>query len=76
MPNYWTQEDYEKFINIWHTSTSVGQVAEAIGITRQSAASRATNLRKRGVPLKNMRGIGKDINYKTLSDLAKRLEEE
>jgi biotin operon repressor len=61
--------DYEKFVLLWEKATSVQEVADAMGITRDNAATRASNLRRRGVALKHMVQMQPKINVERLNDL-------
>lgn len=46
----------EDFIRAWQTSENAAEAAEKIGITEPNARTRATNYRKRGIPLKRFPG--------------------
>jgi biotin operon repressor len=61
--------DYEKFVLLWEKATSVQEVADAMGITRDNAATRASNLRRRGVALKHMAQMQPKINVERLNEL-------
>ena len=41
----------DRFIEMWNTSANLGDVAEALGISKMSASVRASNLRKAGAEL-------------------------
>lgn len=43
---------YEQFVDAWMTSTTVAQVAEVLGLSKQTVSQVATRLRKTGVKLK------------------------
>lgn len=61
---------------MWQRSDSVSDVAEELGIARQTAAQRAYNFRRKGVPLKHM-GSSRwhDQDWSDLADLARSLEQ-
>lgn len=64
--------DYKKFVKLWRTSTSVGDVAEALGIKKNSASAIAKRLRKDGVELKRFpRRAPQPIDVKELNKIAR-----
>jgi hypothetical protein len=66
----------EDFVRAWQTSSSIAEVARAVGGNEKSIQSRASRLRKRGVPLKYMHNGGcvKPLDVAALATLAKELE--
>lgn len=48
-----------QFVRVWQASGSAAEVSEELGITPQSAQSRAAAYRKRGVNLKKMPRTGR-----------------
>ena len=64
------------FIRTWQQSDNVEMVALLCNITVHSASCRASDYRKRGIPLKRFApGIqGKQLDIDDLSQLAKELE--
>jgi biotin operon repressor len=47
--------DNKEFIEVWKRSSSGKEVAEHFGVSPVAVRARATQLRKLGVPLKDMR---------------------
>lgn len=41
----------DRFIEMWNSSANLGEVADALGISKMSASVRASNLRKAGAEL-------------------------
>jgi biotin operon repressor len=70
--------DVVDFVKTWQASSSRQQVADALGVTYGSIASREKTLRKAGVNLKEMqkqpRGIQIDANL--LNSLIAQIDEE
>jgi hypothetical protein len=56
-----------EFIEAWQTSSTVGEVAEKLGVERGSVLSRAHVYRKKGVPLKQ---IAKPYDWPLLAEFA------
>jgi len=46
----------EKFIEIWNSSSCVREVTQRTGYNRAACSDKATKMRKRGLPLKIMKG--------------------
>ena len=66
-----------KFVEVFQKAGSLAEVAEKLGMTKNSVAARAVKLRQAGVPLKNMpRGGGKRVDYAALAALANSLAPE
>lgn len=68
------RNDAETFVTVWEASGSVGEVAQKLGITKSSAAARATKFRGKdyNIPLKNMpKGGGRRLNLEKLRGLCK-----
>lgn len=63
----------EDFIRIWQASKSHAEVARACEISANSAASRASRLRARGVSLKRFR-VCAPLDYKALAAMAEEFE--
>jgi hypothetical protein len=69
-----SSEDWApEFIRVWQQAYTTEAVAQHFGITKQSCTSRAGNLRKRGVPLKNLSGRNRQRDYDALAALAREL---
>lgn len=68
----------ERFIEVWQTSNSAGQVADTLKISIGTAGVRAHFYRSRGVPLKKMskagRQSGMKLNWQKLAELARSFE--
>lgn len=63
--------DYDEFVATWQSSESVSQVAETLGIQRNSASAIAARLRKAEVSLKKMaRRSSQPIDVKRLNKIA------
>jgi len=63
--------DYDKFVELWSTSASVSEVAEALDIKSNSASAIANRLRKAGVPLEKFPRRGSQpIDVKRLTKIA------
>ena len=63
--------DYKKFVTLWKKSSSVGDVATALGIKANSASAIAKRLRDSGVALKRFpRRAPQKIDTKLLNKLA------
>lgn len=67
----WTQEKYEEFVKVWQLAGSVEEVSNHFGLSKQSIANVAANLRKKGVPLENKRHSKPRINWDRLIEVAK-----
>lgn len=67
----WTQEKYEEFVKVWQLAGSVEDVANHFGLSKQTVANVAANLRKKGVPLENKRHSMQHINWDRLIEVAK-----
>lgn len=63
----------EKFVTVWQNAATVDEAAETLGLARAITASRAYNLRKRGVNLKKMGGRGQAIDVDSLNKLIAKL---
>tara|TARA_R100000008_G_scaffold62395_1_gene39669 strand:+ start:235 stop:492 length:258 start_codon:yes stop_codon:yes gene_type:complete len=48
----------EAFIKAWQTSNTKADVMKKTGMNKNAVSQRAYTYRKRGVPLKNLRGVG------------------
>lgn len=60
----------ERFVKAWQNAESASEVADELGITAQSAQSRAAAYRKRGVNLKKMPRAGRaKLDVDSLNDL-------
>ena len=62
----------EKFIEIWQTSSSIGEVCRESGLTYNSARVKSDRLRRSGIPLKKLR---KRKSISELIDLAKSFDQ-
>lgn len=63
--------DYAEFVATWRDAGSVSEVAEAMGIKRNSASAIAARLRKGGVVLKSFPRRGSQpIDVKRLNKIA------
>ena len=63
--------DWEKFVKIWQAASTVGEVADQLAIEPMYASSRASYLRKKGVPLKTFRTVNHGLDVKNLKKLCK-----
>lgn len=64
--------DYKQFVKLWKESSTVGEVAKALGIKANSASAIANRLRKEGVKLKRFpRRISQKIDVKLLNQLGR-----
>lgn len=64
--------DAETFVRAWQRAADVDDVLRRLpGMQRRSAQSRATHLRKRGVPLQCFKGGPRPKIYAGLADLAR-----
>ena len=64
--------DYDKFVKLWSTAGSVGEVAKALGIKANSASAIAARLRENNVELRRFpRRMAQTIDIKHLNKLAK-----
>ena len=70
---WWTQEEWEAFVEIWQTSETVQEVADRTGLSKQHVQNQAANIRKQDVPLKRMNPPKKILNYDKLAALANKL---
>lgn len=63
--------DYDKFVRVWSSASSVSEVAEAMGIKRNSASAIAARLRGAGVTLRKFPRRGaQPIDVKRLNKIA------
>lgn len=69
-PKYVSQE---AFVRAWQTAASTKEVAEKTGLSLGSCAVRASKLRKRGVPLKQLQQLRPRVDYEALKKLAEEL---
>lgn len=70
----WTEERLERFVRAWQESESVAEIANKLGETNlKSLSVRASNLRKKGVPLKKL-GASMKIDYDKLANLARAMD--
>lgn len=68
------QETAAAFVRAWQSSESTAEVAQRLGIASYSAiAIMAARLRKRGVPLKYMRGSARLLDIDALKAIAEEL---
>jgi len=58
----------EQFVEIWQTASSIEEVSKQAGIKPESARMRASQYRKKGVPLKRMTRSSR--SWKELATLA------
>lgn len=67
-----------EFVRAWQTSTSVAAVVRRIGGTVRAAEVRASNYRRRGVPMRSLPLSAKPppIDVAALASLARRLAQE
>jgi hypothetical protein len=65
----------ELFIKTWQKSTTLSEVAEALGLDRRNVLARGYLYRHKGVPLKRLRTKA-SYNWEELAELAKLLLEE
>ena len=65
------RNEAETFVKVWQESENVAEVAAKLGITKNSAAARATKFRtQHKIPLKNMaRGGGRRLDLDKLRSL-------
>ncbi|MEV6241034.1 hypothetical protein [Lentzea sp. NPDC051838] len=64
--------DNREFVVTWINSLTVGAVASALGITKKSASTRASYLRKLGVKLPKMRPpVADNLEVAQLNSLIK-----
>ncbi len=66
----------ETFVRIWQTSDSVREVAERAGTTRGAASTRASVMRRNGVPLRyfNEARDREPVDWDGLADIARSVE--
>lgn len=62
----------EEFVRAWQESATCAEVAVRLGINESHARTRASLLRKKGVPLKQ-HSAGSKPDYAKLAELARRL---
>ena len=62
----WTQEIWQRFIDLWMDGESPETIAEDLGCTVSTVRSRASDLRKKGVPLPT-RAKREKIDYDALA---------
>ena len=60
----------EEFVRAWQASSSVGEAAESLGLSRRAAASRACFYRKRGVALKLFQRGSRPLDVSALNAIA------
>ena len=66
-----TTVNYADFVRTWRDAATVSEVADALGIKRNSASAIAARLRKGGVTLKSFPRRGSQpINVKQLNKIA------
>lgn len=64
--------DYKKFVKLWMSSNTVGEVAKKLGIKPNSASAIANRLRKSGLTLRRFpRRAPQKIDVKELSKIAR-----
>lgn len=61
--------DYEKFVKVWQEAVDVQEVTDKTGVNVALASSRASYLRKKGVPLKKFRLSDTQLNIEKLKKL-------
>jgi hypothetical protein len=68
----------EEFVLVWQSSKSVSEVAKRTGMTVKAASVRASNYRKKKVPLKLMNGdrAMPHNDWEKLAKLARKLAED
>jgi hypothetical protein len=67
-----TKYDSRRFVTVWQASTSMDEVASAMGMTRLAVQSFAAKLRRSGVPLKRFYSQydGEEIDFAELKAIA------
>ena len=68
--------DPKKFIHVWQTSSTTAEAAQRLNMKKSAVASRATQYRRKGIPLKKYdRGV-QSLDIPTLAAYARSLEEQ
>lgn len=63
--------NYDQFVKLWKTAKSVGDVAKAIGIKRNSCSAIANRLRKQGVKLRKFpRRVSQTVDVQKLNRIS------
>jgi DNA-binding MarR family transcriptional regulator len=62
---------YERFVKLWSTAATVGEVAKKLGIKTSSASATANRLRKKGVKLRRFpRRVAQPVDTTKLNRIA------
>lgn len=64
----------ERFIRTWQTGESLSDVAHKLGIAESYAVTRASGLRKKGIPLKKFTVNVNHLDIEALAQMARELE--
>lgn len=65
----------KEFVEVWQSSDNADEVAEKLKLSSGSVRGTASQLRKKGVPLKYMRrGLRGNVDYGELAELARKLD--
>jgi len=67
--------DARTFIQAWQTSNTVGEVIRKTGLLEATARQRASNYRKRGIPLRRMNRGRPRVDWEALAQFARDLED-
>jgi hypothetical protein len=65
--------DAETFVRAWQTAENIEQVCHDTGLQRSTVCVRASRMRSKGVPLKNMYSGRSTLDIPSLADLARGL---
>lgn len=66
-----TTVNYEEFVRVWRDASSVSEVADKLGIKRNSASAIAARLRKNGITMRSFPKRGAQvIDVKRLNKIA------
>ena len=66
----------KKFIQVWQTSSSTAEAAQRLNMKKTAVASRASQYRRKGIPLKKYDRGATALDIPSLADYARSLEEQ